>query len=63
MKTKILVPVKERYYDADEFLKRVENNRDNIESCRFIAPKLGSSDFGKFKVVFKHAELIDVKTA
>jgi len=58
-KIRALKPVKSRVVSADEYLIIVESRKSNIESSRFIPPKIGGSGFGKFKVTFKDKELVD----
>jgi hypothetical protein len=59
-KIRALKPVKSRVVSADEYLVIVESRKsNNIESSRFIPPKIGGSGFGKFKVTFKDKELVD----
>lgn len=52
-------PVKSRVVSAEEFRILVAVQKDNIESSRFIMPKLGEKGFGKFKVTFKDKVLFD----
>jgi len=35
---------------AEEFLKILETQRDDVEDVRFIPPKLGGKHFGKFEI-------------
>lgn len=53
-------PVKSRVISAAEYLALATTKPDNIESSRFIPPAIGGKGFGRFKITFKHKELVDV---
>ena len=59
IKIRTLKTVKSRIVSADEYLVISSKKKDNIESSRFIPPKIGGKGFGKFKVTFKDRELVD----
>lgn len=42
--------------DATEYAKMSEKERSRFKSTRIIAPKLGSSDFGKIEAILKRPE-------
>lgn len=52
---KMLTPKFERRVSAEEYLTIMRNtkSRKNIKSSRYIAPKIGSSHYGKFEVKYK----------
>ncbi len=56
---KSLTPVKERQIGAQELLKETARRRDNIESIRFIPPKIGGKGFGTFRISYKIPTLIE----
>lgn len=58
-KIKTLKPVKSRVVSAEEYQTILDKRRDNIESSRFIPPRIGGKGFGKFQVTFKDKELVD----
>ncbi|MDP3875873.1 MAG: hypothetical protein Q8Q50_02720 [Methylobacter sp.] len=49
----ILRPVKTEQLTAVQFL-RVSGKSHNIEKSRFIPPKLGDNDFGRFEVTYRN---------
>ncbi len=53
----VFIPIKEEVILPDEFIKLVESQRDNIESSKFIPPKIGDSSFGEMSVTYKHPVL------
>ncbi len=55
-----LKAVKNITVEADAFINMIESRRDNIESTRFIPPKIGEESFGEFKITFRDKELMDV---
>lgn len=59
IKIRTLKPVKSRVVSADEFLVISSVRKGNIESSRFIPPKIGEKGFGRFRVTFKDKELVD----
>ncbi len=59
IKIRTFKAVKSRIVSADEYLVISSKKKDNIESTRFIPPKIGGKGFGKFKVTFKDRELVD----
>lgn len=59
VKIRTLKAVKSRMVSADEYQIIIETRKGNIESSRFIPPKLGDKGFGKFKITFKDKELVD----
>jgi len=59
VKIRNLKPVKSRLVSSDEYLVIVSTRKNNIESSLFIPPKIGSNNFGKFKITFKDKELVD----
>ncbi|HCT6470059.1 hypothetical protein [Morganella morganii] len=42
------------YVDAQELLEASKNQRDSIESVKFIPPRIGGKGFGRFRVQYKH---------
>jgi hypothetical protein len=46
----VFFPGKERVVNPSEFIHLVETNRDNIDRVTFISGRIGSRNFGKFKV-------------
>lgn len=59
VKIRSLKAVKSRMVSADEYQIIIETRKSNIESSRFIPPKLGDKGFGKFKITFNDKELVD----
>ncbi|WP_139225787.1 hypothetical protein [Paracidovorax konjaci] len=51
--TPVLVPRRVERMSAEEFLVLVDSDRLNIAKSRFVPPKLGSKDFGRFEVQYK----------
>lgn len=50
---KILIPYKERVFDARTYLDEIKNKSDNIEKVEFVPPKLGKDGYGFFRVHYK----------
>ncbi len=48
-----LVPQKTKSISPVAYNRLSEKERSNIESCRFIPPKLGSNSFGRFVLTLK----------
>lgn len=59
-KIKTLKPVKSRVVSAEEYQTLIDKRRDNIESSRFIPPKIGGKGFGKFQVTFKDKACLEI---
>lgn len=58
-KIRPLKSVKDITVPAHVFIEITESRRENIESTRFIAPKVGGKGFGTFKINFRDKELIN----
>ena len=56
---RIVKAVKSRTVGAKEFVQIIETRYDNVESTRFVLPKIGENSFGKFEVTFRDKELIN----
>ena len=59
MSAKILTPIKEEYFTPEEYSEKntaIEED-SNVKDIQFIAPKLGDSHFGYFKVSYKYSVL------
>lgn len=49
----VLTPDKTvQYVDAKDFLRIIKTKRDMIESVVYVRSRLGSGEFGKYKVEF-----------
>ena len=59
MKIKLLKPIKTRTVSASDYLVMVAKRPGDIESSRFIPPKIGGKGFGSVQVTFKNSELVD----
>lgn len=51
--SQVLVPRRVERMSAEEFVVLVESNRVNIAKSRFVPPRLGSRNFGRFEVQYK----------
>jgi hypothetical protein len=53
-KTKVeLLPHKRKVHSAASFLKLAQKHPEKIEDVKFITPKLGSRNLGKFLVEYE----------
>lgn len=52
----LLRPIKTEQVTAIQFLIITEKS-NNIEKSRFIPPRVGSNDFGKFEITYRIPEL------
>lgn len=52
---KLYIPRQERLLSAQEYLREMADSRhkNNIESVRFIPPRLGEPGYGGFRVRYK----------
>lgn len=48
-----LTPQKQKAISAAAYLDLTPKEKSNIEFCRFVPPKIGSSVFGKFILTLK----------
>ena len=57
----VLVPLKERYLSAKDYLKEIEKNRlnNNIERVEFIPPKIGKGGYGSFRIKYRVPVLVE----
>lgn len=51
------IPIKQEIVSAKQFLENVRSDRGNIESVKFIAPRLGDGSFGKYLVTYRFSKL------
>ncbi|ARZ01850.1 hypothetical protein AXW37_12360 [Yersinia ruckeri] len=58
--SRVLEPVKIRFVSPDFVVNLNQDQMDNIERIEFSPPKIGDSDFGKFKVTYITPQLCEV---
>lgn len=51
-KSTVLVPKRERVLTPSEYLQDVEIHGHNIVDTQYLPPKIGSSSYGKFRVIY-----------
>lgn len=51
------IPKKVEALTASQFLSQIKSDRSNIESVKYVAPKIGDGTFGEFVVTYKFAKL------
>ena len=58
---KLYIPRQERLLSAQEYLREMADSRrkNNIESVRFIPPRLGEPGYGGFRVRYKTSVLCE----
>lgn len=58
--SRVFEPITQRFVSADYVVNIEQSELDNIERIEFAPPKLGESNFGKFKVTYKVPHLCEV---
>jgi len=51
--SRVLEPTTQRYVTAEFVVSLDRKDMDNIQRIEYSPPKLGDTDFGKFKVTYK----------
>lgn len=58
--SRVLEPQKERIISAEQVANLTQREIENVAKIEFTPPKIGGSDFGKFKVTYKTPVLCEV---
>lgn len=48
-----LTPVKREILSASEFLRLSQKDTHRIERSRFVPPRIGETNFGRFEVIYR----------
>lgn len=62
MRNTLMKPIAKAYLTAEEYLKLVETDANNIKKSKFIPPTIGRKGFGFFEVEYKHPVLTLAKS-
>lgn len=56
----ILIPKQVQILSARQYMQamRDKSQKDNIKNIRFVPPKIGADDFGRFEVTYKIPVLV-----